>query len=58
MNPPKNIDVLFVAGFGPIAREPAVSRRFNCGALGLAFKEDANGYLHTGGLVGLKHFAL
>jgi hypothetical protein len=26
--------------------------------LGLTFKEDTNGYLHTGGLDGVKHFAL
>jgi hypothetical protein len=56
--PPKNIDVLFVAGFGPIVRDPAASRGFYGGALGLAFKEDSNGYLHTGGLEGVKHFAL
>jgi catechol 2,3-dioxygenase-like lactoylglutathione lyase family enzyme len=54
----KNIDVLFVAGFGPIVRDLAASRKFYSEALGLAFKEDANGYLHTGGLDGVKHFAL
>jgi catechol 2,3-dioxygenase-like lactoylglutathione lyase family enzyme len=58
MNTPKNIDVLFVAGFGPIVRDPAASRRFYRQALGLPFKEDANGYLHTGALDGVKHFAL
>jgi catechol 2,3-dioxygenase-like lactoylglutathione lyase family enzyme len=58
MKPPKTIDVLFVAGFGPIVRDPAASRRFYCDALGLEFKEDANGYLHTGDLEGVKHFAL
>jgi hypothetical protein len=26
MKTPKNIDVLFVAGFGPIVRDPAASR--------------------------------
>jgi catechol 2,3-dioxygenase-like lactoylglutathione lyase family enzyme len=55
---PKNIDVLFVAGFGPIVRDPAASRGFYCEALGLAFEEDSSGYLHTGGLDGVKHFAL
>ena len=44
----KNIDVLFVAGFGPIVRDSAISRKFYCDALGLPFKEDTNGYLHTG----------
>ena len=58
MKPPKNIDVLFVAGFGPIVRVPAASRRFYSQALGLPFKEEANGYLHTGALDGVKHFAL
>lgn len=53
-----NIDVLFVAGFGPIVRDPAESRKFYIEALGLPFKEDTNGYLHTGDLDGVKHFAL
>jgi hypothetical protein len=48
MKTPKNIEVLFVAGFGPIARDPAASRKFYSEALALQFKEDANGYLHTG----------
>jgi catechol 2,3-dioxygenase-like lactoylglutathione lyase family enzyme len=54
----KNIDVLFIAGFGPIVRDPAKSRPFYLEALGLPFKEDAGGYLHTSGLDGAKHFAL
>jgi catechol 2,3-dioxygenase-like lactoylglutathione lyase family enzyme len=58
MNPPKNINVLFVAGFGPIVRDPAASRKFYSEALGLPFKEEPNGYLHTGALDGVKHFAL
>src|SRR3954471_24953404 len=58
MKTTKNIDVLFVAGFGPIARDPATSRKFYSDALGLLFKEDTNGYLHTGRLEGVKHFAL
>jgi predicted enzyme related to lactoylglutathione lyase len=58
MNPPKDIEVLFVAGFGPIVRDPAASRKFYSQALGLPFKEDASGYLHTGELDGVKHFAL
>jgi catechol 2,3-dioxygenase-like lactoylglutathione lyase family enzyme len=58
MQTPKNIDVLFVAGFGPIVRDPAASRRFYAETLGLPFKEDANGYLYTGQLDGAKHFAL
>jgi len=58
MKTPKNIDVLFVAGFGPIVRDPVASRTFYSEVLGLPLKEDANGYLHTGGLDGVKHFAL
>ena len=58
MKPPKNIDVLFVAGFGPIVRDPAASRKLYAATVGLAFKEDANGYMYTGGLDGVKHFAL
>jgi catechol 2,3-dioxygenase-like lactoylglutathione lyase family enzyme len=58
MKTPKNIDVLFVAGFGPIVRDPAASRKFYSEALGLPFKEDTNGYLYTSGLDGVKHFAL
>jgi catechol 2,3-dioxygenase-like lactoylglutathione lyase family enzyme len=58
MKPPKNIDVLFIAGFGPIVRDPAASRKFYSEGLRLSFKEDTNGYLYTGGLDGVKHFAL
>ena len=58
MKTPQNIDVLFVAGFGPIVRDPAASRKFYCEALGLPFKEDASGYLYTAELDGVKHFAL
>jgi len=35
MTRPKNIEVLFVAGFGPIVRDPAASRKFYSQALGL-----------------------
>lgn len=58
MKTPKNIEVLFVAGFGPIVRDSGASRKFYSEALGLRFKEDASGYLYTGGLDGAKHFAL
>jgi hypothetical protein len=58
MKTPKNIDVLFVAGFGPIVCDPTSSRKFYSEALGLPFKEDANGHMHTGGLEGVRHFAL
>lgn len=55
---PKNIDVLFVAGFGPIVRDSGASRRFYSEALGIPFEEDSDGYLYTSELDGVKHFAL
>lgn len=51
------IDVLFVAGFGPIVSDNS-SRSLYVDLLGIAFQEDAGGYLHTDGLAGVKHFAL
>ncbi len=58
MKTPKDINVLFVVGFGPIVRDADATRKFYSEALGLPFKEEANGYLHTDGLDGVKHFAL
>ena len=58
MTPPKNIDILFIAGFGPIVRDPAASRKLYSQTLGLPFKEEPNGYLHTADINGVKHFAL
>jgi catechol 2,3-dioxygenase-like lactoylglutathione lyase family enzyme len=58
MKTPKDIEVLFVAGFGPIVSNRTASRKFYSETLGVPFKEDANGYMHTGGLDGVKHFAL
>lgn len=51
-------DVLFIAGFGPIDRDVAESRALYRDSLGILFKEDDGGYLHTGSLQGAKHFAL
>jgi hypothetical protein len=53
-----NIGVLFIAGFGPIVREAGASRRLYAQVLGIAFKEEQGGYLHTEALKGAKHFAL
>lgn len=50
--------VLFIAGFGPIDRDIAKSRALYAESLGVAFKEDAGGYLYTGALKGAKHFAM
>jgi catechol 2,3-dioxygenase-like lactoylglutathione lyase family enzyme len=49
--------VLFVAGFGPIVREPEASEAFYTGTLGLSFERDGD-YLHTEQLAGAKTFAL
>lgn len=50
--------VLFIAGFGPIMREPAESRKLYVQTFGIQFKEEAGGYLHTEALEGAKTFAL
>ena len=53
-----NVKVLFIAGFGPIVRETAASRELYSQALGIRFKEESGGYLHTEALIGAKTFAL
>jgi hypothetical protein len=53
-----NITVLFIAGFGPIVRDAAASHRLYKQNLGISFKEESGGYLHTEGLKGAKTFAL
>lgn len=52
--------VLFIAGFGPIVRGSAAeaSRELYGQALGISFKEENGGYLHTEALQGAKSFAL
>jgi hypothetical protein len=52
------IKVLFIAGFGPIVREMAESRKLYSEALGIPFKEESGEYLHTEALQGAKTFAL
>lgn len=52
------IKVLFIAGFGPIVRDTAESRRLYGEALGISFKEESGEYLHTEALQGAKTFAL
>ena len=51
-------EVLFIAGFGPIDRDVATSGALYRDSLGIFFKEEPGGYLHTGDLQGAKHFAL
>ncbi|HTA44562.1 MAG TPA: VOC family protein [Bryobacteraceae bacterium] len=54
----RNIKVLFIAGFGPIVSEPTASRKLYNQTLGIGFKEESGGYLHTEALQGAKTFAL
>ena|ERR1051326_1601829 len=49
---------LFVAGFGPIVRERDASRKLYGQILGINFKEENDGYLHTESLKGANSFAL
>ena len=52
------LKVLFIAGFGPIAREGTASRKLYMNALGIGFKEEGDGYLHTEALKGARSFAV
>ena len=52
------VKVLFIAGFGPIVRDTEESRKLYRDLLGIPFKEEADGYLHTEALPGAKSFAL
>ncbi len=53
-----NVNVLFIVGFGPIVRDASASRNLYRGALGIRFKEEKDGYLHTESLKGANTFAL
>ena len=53
-----SVKVLFIAGFGPIVRDASASRNLYLQALGIGFKEEDGGYLHTEALNGAKSFAL
>ncbi|WP_423227015.1 VOC family protein [Paraburkholderia hospita] len=50
--------MLFIAGFGPIVREPSESHKLYTEVLGIPFKEEGGEYLHTEALLGAKTFAL
>lgn len=50
--------VLFIAGFGPIVRDADASGDLYRKALGISFKEESGGYLHTEALKGAKTFSL
>jgi len=53
-----NIDIRFIAGFGPIVPDVAASHKLYGDALGIEFKEETGGYLHTEAVDGAKSFAL
>jgi Glyoxalase-like domain len=53
-----NLKILFIAGFGPIVRDTAGSRKLYSEVLGISFKKESGEYLHTEGLEGAKTFAL
>src|SRR5579862_7063182 len=53
-----NVRILFIAGFGPIVRDTAESRKLYSERLGIAFKVESGEYLHTEALKGAKTFAL
>jgi len=53
-----NLGILFIAGFGPIVRDTAQSRRLYGDIMKIPFKEEAGEYLHTETLSGAKTFAL
>ena len=52
------VKVLFIAGFGPIIRDPETSGKLYREALGIHFKEETDGYFHTEAVPGAKSFAL
>jgi hypothetical protein len=52
------LKVLFIAGFGPIVRDTGESRKLYRDVLGIPFKEEPDGYLHTEAVSGAKRFAL
>jgi Glyoxalase-like domain len=58
MQDAEGIKVLFIAGFGPIVRDTAQSRKLYSEILAIPFKEESGEYLHTGALKGANSFAL
>jgi len=48
------LKVIFIAGFGPVVRDTRESRRLYRDVLGIPFKEEADGYLHTEAVPGAK----
>jgi len=58
MQQPKRIAILFIAGFGPVVPDRGTSAALYRETLGIPFKEEKDGYLHTESLGGAKTFAL
>jgi hypothetical protein len=52
------VKLLFIAGFGPIDRNVAESRKLYGESFGIPFKEESGGYLHTEAVQGARSFAL
>jgi hypothetical protein len=52
------VNILFIAGFGPIVRDTTQSQKLYSDTLGIPFKEESGEYLHTEALKGAKTFAL
>ena len=53
-----DVTIRFIAGFGPIVRDAEASRHLYRQTLGIAFREERDGYLHTEELPGARTFAL
>jgi catechol 2,3-dioxygenase-like lactoylglutathione lyase family enzyme len=58
VNDTDKIKVLFIAGFGPIIGDPDRARGLYGDTLGIPFKVESGGYLHTEAIPGAKTFAL
>jgi catechol 2,3-dioxygenase-like lactoylglutathione lyase family enzyme len=58
MNRFGSFNILFIAGFGPVVRDMEASRELYGENLGIPFKEETGGYLHTEALKGANTFAL
>lgn len=52
------MQISFVAGFGPIVREPESAHAFWADGLGIVFEEAAPGYFTNDSLEGVKAFAM
>jgi hypothetical protein len=52
------MNILFVAGYGPITTKTTDSTAFYRESLGIAFREEDDGYFHTEALKGVNNFGL